>query len=213
MTAKIERRTAPIVGLEVRAADGPSAEQGGGTVVGHASVFNTPTILLQTDSYVVRETIRPGAFARAIREGQDVKALFNHDPNHLLGRTRSGTLRISEDSRGLRYEVDLPETQLGQDLRVLLGRGDLSQNSFSFLTRLGGRKETITQQNGVEVRDIEITDVDLFDISLVTYPAYPEATVDELRSESASPAVRTWLEESHRQIATLTGFAQGLLSR
>lgn len=188
MAAKIERRTSAIVGLEVRAegeGDPPPASPTG-LVVGHASVFDAPTVLYKSDRLLVRETIRRGAFARAIREAQDVKALFNHDANLVLGRTRSGTLVLSEDETGLRYELSLPDTQLGRDVRVLLDRGDVDQNSFAFLPRPGGRKETITQEGDVEVRDVEILEVDLYDISLVTYPAYPDATVDEIRSRGGS---------------------------
>lgn len=197
MAAKIERRTGPIVGLEVRAApagDAPAAPQTG-VVIGHAAVFDTPTVLFKSDRMIVRETIRRGAFARAIREAQDVKALFNHDANHVLGRTRSGTLALAEDDVGLRYELTLPDTQTGRDVRTLLDRGDVDQNSFAFLPRPGGMRQVITQEGDVEVHDIDITDVDLFDVSLVVYPAYPESKVDEVRAKAgACPSPETLAE-------------------
>jgi len=62
------------------------------------------------------EIVRPGAFARAIQQGQDVRALFNHDENHVLGRTANGTLRLEEDARGLAVEIDPPDTQVGRDV-------------------------------------------------------------------------------------------------
>ena len=76
-----------------------------------------------------RETILPGAFSEVL--GDDVRALFNHDPNLVLGRTPR-TLRLAEDNVGLRYEIELPETQYGIDLYKSIQRGDIDQSSFAF---------------------------------------------------------------------------------
>ena len=81
------------------------------------------------------ETIQTGAFTRAIGEGQDVRALINHDAGLILGRTTSGTLKLSEDSTGLHYEVDAPDTSYARDLSESMKRGDVTQSSFAFRTR------------------------------------------------------------------------------
>jgi HK97 family phage prohead protease len=141
-------------------------------IVGYASVFNEETDIAGLFS----EVIRPGAFERAIEEEQDVRALVDHNPSLLLGRTKSGTLRMKEDEHGLRVEIDPPDTILAADTMELLARGDVDQMSFGFIVR----SETWTKRDGQpELR--EITDVDLFDVSVVTFPAY-EGTSVGLRS-------------------------------
>lgn len=133
-------------------------------IIGHAAVFNS----LSENLGGFREKINPGAFDEVLTD--DVRALFNHDSNKVLGRTKSGTLRLSVDERGLRYEIDPPETSTAKDLMELLRRGDVDQSSFGF----------IVGEDDWEERDGEmfrtITKVKrLFDISPVTYPAYPDA--------------------------------------
>lgn len=114
------------------------------------------------------ETIRSGAFGRAIREGQDVRALINHDPQFILGRTASGTLKLAEDSTGLHYEVDAPDTSYARDLAESMKRGDVTQSSFGFRVR-----EDDWQREG-RGRLRTLLDVDLLDVSPVTYPAYED---------------------------------------
>lgn len=159
------------------------------TIVGHASVFNEWTTLYKGRSFELREIIRPGAFRNAILEGQDVRALFDHDSAVVLGRTKSGTARISEDSRGLLTEIDPPNTQAARDVVELISRGDVSGMSFAFRTRDGGWKQTIREEGGVDIYETEITDVDLFDVSVVTYPAYEAADVS-LRANQIEAAKR-----------------------
>jgi HK97 family phage prohead protease len=77
------------------------------------------------------ETILPGAFAGSIAR-DDIRAFADHDPTSLLGRTRSGTLRLAEIADGLTYAIDLPQTTLGNDLLTLAQRGDLSGVSIGF---------------------------------------------------------------------------------
>jgi HK97 family phage prohead protease len=85
-----------------------------------------PETVIGSGFWAFREMIMPGAFKDAIKNS-DVRALFNHDPNLLLGRTESGTLRIKEDKAGLRYDVDLPDTVTGRDVQTLIKRGDVSR--------------------------------------------------------------------------------------
>lgn len=140
------------------------------TLSGYAARYDVETTI--GDAF--RERIAPGAFASAITRGDDVRALFNHDANHVLGRTTAGTLRLEEDAHGLRYTVVLPDTSTARDLWVSVQRGDISQSSFAFSVegqewRSAGKGETLPLR--------VVTDVRLFDVSPVTYPAYGQTTV------------------------------------
>lgn len=152
-------------GIEIR------SENGVNTLFGHAAVFNSRSL----DLGGFTEFIKPGAFKRALSEKQNVVALFNHDSNMVLGRSTAGTLRMAEDDKGLRFEIDLPNTQLGKDLTESVRRGDITGCSFAFRTV----KQEWRDVGGKTERDL--LDVDLFDVGPVTYPAYP-ATDAAVRS-------------------------------
>lgn len=162
------RRDALVAIREIRAIEGEirSAE---GQIDGYAAVFNQVAEIWPG----FREVIRPGAFARAIEEGADVRALWNHDPNFVLGRRGSGTLAVSEDEHGLRYVVRPPRAQWAEDLQETIGRGDVNRSSFAFVVRL--ERWTQDVENGFSLR--ELLDVDLIDVSPVTYPAYEGTSV------------------------------------
>lgn len=125
----------------------------------------------------VFERIAPTAFNRVISESQDVRGLFNHDSNMVLGRTGAGTMRLYVDMRGLRYEIDLPDTAVANDLATLVERGDVDGSSFGFIVR--GQERKYGKDGEPDVRII--TDVDLFDTGPVTFPAY-DATTAGVRS-------------------------------
>lgn len=151
--------------FDIRSADG------GNILVGHAAVFNTETVI----AGMFRESIAPRAFRKSIKEN-DVRALFNHDPGQVLGRNRSGTLRLKEDDVGLWYEVDLPDTQAARDLWTLIDRGDITQSSFAFETV----RELHTEPNADEGELLPlftIKEARLWDVSPVTYPAYVQTDV------------------------------------
>jgi hypothetical protein len=137
----------------------------GTKVAGYAAVFNVETDI----GGMFREKIAPGAFAKAIKG--DVRSLFDHNTALILGRTKSGTLRLSEDERGLRYEVDLPDTQAGRDLRESMGRGDIDGSSFAFRVL----KQSWDESRDTPLRTIE--EVELYEVGPVTFPQYPEAEV------------------------------------
>jgi len=149
--------------IETRAVDGKDTK----VLVGYAAVFNSDSEKL--GGWFI-ERILPGAFNEVL--GDDVRALFNHDPNLILGRSTSGTLRLSVDQEGLRYEIDLPDTQTARDLEKSIERGDVSQSSFAFQV---GEDKWVNEGDD-EIREI-IRFNRLFDVSPVTYPAYPDTTV------------------------------------
>ena len=169
--------------IEIRAAQ---SEDEPTKIIGYAAVFyksdDKGTEYRIADDFV--ERIAPGAFTSAIAS-DDVRALFNHDVNMLLGRNTSGTLKLQEDSRGLRYEIDIPDTQLGKDILKLAERGDLSGSSFSFIPI----KQSYEDNDGLVIRTVE--EVQLFDVGPVTFPAY-EATTAEARSQVQK------IKEKHR---------------
>ncbi len=138
---------------------------------GYAAVFGEEARLGP-----VVETIRPGAFTATLAEKRDILALVDHDMSRVLARTRSGTLRIGEDSRGLPFDLDLPDTSAGRDVLALAERGDLGGASFAFKPRAGGE----VRESGRRI----LTAVDLFEISVVqAFPAY-EGTLVYARSDA-----------------------------
>ena len=160
----IERRTASE-GVELR-------EEGDTlTAIGYAATFNS---LSQNLGGFV-ERVAPATFRSTLQQA-DVRALFNHEADHLLGRTSTGTLRLSEDDHGLRYEVDLPNTTLGRDVAELLRRGDISGSSFGFRTI---SDEWTESDDGYPLRTL--TEVALRDVGPVVFPAYT-STEASLRS-------------------------------
>lgn len=164
-----ERRAFPFGAVEVRAAgDGPPR------LVGYAAVFDRPS----EDLGGFVEVIRRGAFSKTIQEA-DIRALWNHDPNYVLGRTKSGTLSLMEDDHGLRIEVVPPDTTWARDLMETIRRGDVDQMSFGFRPI---RDRWQTDERGQVTR--ELLEVALFDVSPVTFPAYPQTEV-QVRSAIA----------------------------
>jgi HK97 family phage prohead protease len=167
-----ESRTFTIAGLKIARREGKAP-----LLEGHAAVFNS----LSEDLGGFREQILPGAFAEAI-EKDDIRALFNHDSNFVLGRNVSGTLRLSENVRGLQFEIDLPETPTIRDLVAApIERGDVSQMSFGFSVRPGGQ-DWAKNDDGQVIRSLK--KVRLYDVSPVTFPAYraTDVAVRELRA-------------------------------
>lgn len=160
---ELERR---FTDAELRAIRG---EDGKATLIGYAAVFDK----LSLDLGGFRERIAPGSFTKALETPDDVRALFNHDPNHVLGRNKSGTLKLTQDAVGLRYEIHMPDTQTARDLAASIERGDVSQSSFAFRVKAGG--ERWGEEEGIIVRTL--TDLQLYDVSPVTYPAYPDTSV------------------------------------
>jgi HK97 family phage prohead protease len=135
----------------------------GMTLTGYAARFNEPS-----EPLPFIERIAPGAFKRSLRAKNDIKLLWNHSSSDVLGSTRSGTLRLSEDELGLRVEADLPDTQAGRDAKVLIQRGDVTGFSFGFTVPANGDSWSSdgTERTLKSVRLLEVS-------TGVAFPAYP----------------------------------------
>ncbi len=168
-----EEKRCLMAGVQLRAA---KAGKGPGTVVGYAAVFSK---MSQDLGYFV-EKIQRGAFAGVL--GQDVRALKNHDSNYLLGRSKSGTLRMSEDEIGLRVEIDLPDTQVGRDTAEEIGRGDMDGMSFSFAADV----DQWDYSGEVPIRTL-VKIRDLYDVGPVAYPAYTDTSAAMRSLETHRP--------------------------
>ena len=165
-------------GLEVRTITSTiQAENDGRRLVGYAAKFDS----FSEDLGGFVEVIRPGAFAKSLEGGADVRCFVEHDQSKLLGRMSSGTLRLVEDEIGLRVECDLPEgVSYAEDLRRLLARGDLNQFSFGFRTPPGGDEwGIVSDEDPRRLRTLRA--IDLVEVSAVSIPAYA-STEAALRS-------------------------------
>ena len=176
---------------ELRVAEPTGDSKSPGTLTGYAAVFDS----LSEKIFGFYEKIAKGAFAESLKRGDDVRAFIEHEGGlNTLGRSTAGTLKIKEDSHGLRSTIVLPNTQAGRDMPELINRGDLTQMSFGFRVPKGG-DEWIEGKNGdADVRIL--TQVDLFDVSVVALPAYPETDV-----QVASRSRATWRESKTVRIA------------
>ena len=158
----IERRILSADDIEMRVIDDDKPR-----ITGYAAKFG-----IFTDLGWFREKIKAGAFDESLKTS-DVRCLKNHDPNLILGRTTSKTLRLESNSVGLKFDNDMPDTNAGKDTREEIRRGDISGCSFSF---------TVDEEDWKHFKDkpSERTIIKvgrLFDVGPVTYPAYPDTTV------------------------------------
>ncbi len=159
---------------ELRAGDSQGDGQGA-RLSGYAAVFDQLSVVLYG---MFRERIERGAFAGTL--GDDVRALWNHDASLPLGRTKANTLRLLEDSHGLRVEIDLPETQAGRDAVESIRRGDVDQMSFAFDVL----EDTWDQDDqGQLIRTLR--KVKLYEVSPVTFPAYTGTQVSARADQGA----------------------------
>ncbi len=162
---------------------------------GHAAVFNR----LSEDLGGFREQITPGAFSQSIAE-DDIMALFNHDPNYVLGRNRAGTLQLNEDTTGLAMIINLPDTQIGRDLMVSVERRDITGASFSFFVPQGG--DRWEHMENMDLRTLLFAR--LKDVSPVAFPAY--------RDTDLSIAKRSY-EAWRQMVAPVAPYARLLRER
>lgn len=149
-------------------------------ISGYAAVFNQVAQIGRWYRY--KEQIASGAFDGCNYD--KCVACFNHDTDHLLARFSSGTLKLSVDEVGLRFEFEVPNTTVGNDMYELVKRGDISQCSFAFVVAEESWKYD-EQNDENDLRTIEKI-AELWDVSLVTYPAYEGTSVDARSAEEES---------------------------
>lgn len=138
-------------------------------VAGYAALFNHKS----QDLGGFKESIAPGAFTRSLKENADVKALFNHDPSMILGRTKNGTLSLAQDERGLKWRAVLdPANSQHKNIYSSIKRGDIDECSFAFTVPTDGDTWADAPDGSDYFADRTLKDVDLLDVSAVTYPAY-----------------------------------------
>lgn len=160
----LERRTITL--KELRVVDSLSDESTEPAIDGYASVFDSWSEELGGNQ-PFRERVIKGAFEETI-QNDDIRALFNHDPNYVLGRNKAGTLTLEEDDKGLHVRITPPDTQWAKDLLVSIKRGDITQMSFGFTVIL----DRWNYEDNTDVR--ELLKVKLYDVSPVTFPAYTQ---------------------------------------
>jgi len=161
-TVEIERRNIDVIELRVA-----QDEDKKPVITGYAAMFDK----LSEPMFGFREKIASGAFAASLRK-DDIRALFNHDANYVLGRNKAKTLKLKEDDAGLHIEIDPPDTTWARDLQESIRRGDISQMSFGFIVVID---EWQHNKGKDSIRTLK--EVKLFDVSPVTFPAYPQTTV------------------------------------
>lgn len=177
MSQELERRTIREagVGLDSR------------KIRGLAVVFDSQSV----DLGGFREYIAPEAVDRTLREGLDVRALVDHDPAKVIGRTRAGTLDLRKTRKGLEVSIDPPNTTAARDILELVDRGDVSGMSFGFRVLT----DDWAMENGQPVRTI--TDMVIHEVSVVSFPAYEATDVSVAqrslrRFAEAQPDRRKW---------------------
>ena len=199
--SKRELRMLPMTELRIADSDG-----GGATIEGQAAVFDSWSETLG-GIFPFKEIVRKGAFNESIGK-DDIRALFNHDPNYVLGRNRAGTLELVEDDIGLRVKITPPDTSWAKDILTSIRRGDITQMSIGFIVE----DDKWSTKDGMDVR--EIRKVQLFDVSPVTFPAYTATDVgvramqeyDGYKAEQRSKAEETEkAAERAKQQAKLKG--------
>ena len=168
--------------LERRFTTGATVE--GRQLIGLAAPYGSETRIAD-----FRESIAPGAFTRTLVENRDILALVDHDPGRVLGRTRSGSLSLTETDAGLEYRITLPDTTTGNDLRALAQRGDLGGVSMGFVAKRDSWDGELRTLHEVELHEISIVQA---------HAAYPTTTVS-LRSRQPGDrdrlgVLRYWLE-------------------
>jgi len=169
---------------ELRVADGVN------TAKGYAALFNSR---MQFGDWF-EEEVAPGAFTETLKSA-DVRALIDHNSGRVIGRSAAGTLRLSEDAKGLAVEIDLPDTTDGRDLATLMERGDISGMSFGFRVT----KETWDETGDIPLRTIQACD--LFEVSAVAFPAYEDTEIALRSLETVKDEARKAEAERNRRAA------------
>lgn len=161
------------------------------TLHGYAAKFESLSVPL----FGFREKIRKGAFVSSIKK-TNVRALWNHNPDYVLGSTKNGTLQLEEDDKGLRFELELPDTQAGRDAAVSVSRRDVDGMSFSFEAK---KQEWDEKDDKNVIRTL--IEVDVKEISPTAFPAYPSTKVvaRSVKDDYDDYSAEQQIEENRKQ--------------
>ena len=193
---KTETRELITNEIEIREDD-----DGNRTISGYAVKWEKKSHVLGY-YYKFREQFKKGAFADSLKNG-DQRFLWSHDTSKVLGRTKNGTLRLEEDDIGLRFELDLPNTTLGNDTYESIKRGDVDGVSFGFEDADDHVEEP---EDDLPLRTIK--KAKLLEVSAVAFPAYPDSEVSARgydRMKEYSEELKAFQEEQKAKIKTLIG--------
>ena len=162
-------------------------------VVGYGSIYNSRS----NDLGGFYEYIAEGAISEDVINSSDVRALINHNMDKILARSvnGNGTLKLSTDSKGLRYEFEIPDTTYGRDLKVNMANGNLNQSSFAFTV---ADDDWSNDDEGNNIRTINKIDT-LYDISVVTYPAYSQAESDLVVAQRGLSSYKETLKKKEEE--------------
>lgn len=160
-----------------------------GTISGYAAVFNS----LSEDLGRFREKIAYGAFSDSVNN--DVRALWSHNPDIVLGRTSANTLKLKEDNVGLAFELSLPNTQMGRDALTSIKRRDITGMSFGFVVQ----EDSWQRGKAGEPHVRTLLKINLFEISPVAFPAYPATQVSSRAVDEMLKEIETkWAYEEQQ---------------
>jgi HK97 family phage prohead protease len=167
-------------------------------ITGYGSVFydGTPATEYQLWEGCV-ERVMPGAFDKVISGKSDVRGLFNHDPNNILGRTSAGTMALSVDSRGLKYDINPGDTNISRDVQQHLKRKDVTGSSFSFII---AEENWVKREDGTQIREIRSVR-ELYDVGPVTFPAYTGAEANARSADLAEARASFEAQQNKPSIA------------
>ena len=157
-------------------------------IEGYAALFNS-----RTDLGWMEEEILPGAFDEVLQD--DVRCLFNHNPNFVLARTTSGTLSLEVDSKGLKYKYTTPDRTYARDLADAISKGDVSQSSFAFSVE---ESIWVEREDGKSLRQIKKLKR-LYDVAPVTYPAYGDTSVAKRSFKEFQDSDETKIQENEER--------------
>jgi hypothetical protein len=164
----------------------------GPQIAGYAATFDTLSAPLPGGrAGIFRERLSPGCFTDSLRRADDVRCLQDHNSSLVLGRTKSGTLKLTQDNHGLYFECSLPPTQAARDLHALVQRGDLDSCSFGFMEPDDDWTQGTDPDSGQTCAIRTIRSLKLFDVSVVAFPAYESGTSAAARNlRSADYTIR-----------------------
>lgn len=185
LTKKSEKRNLTASNVEIR------EEEGKRTLTGYAVKWEMKSHAMGWRQF--KEQFKRGAFTESLTNN-DQLALWSHDTSKVLGRTKNGTLRLFEDEIGLRFELDLPNTTLGNDAYETIKRGDVDGVSFGF-----NMLKQEWDENDVENITRTILKARLLEISPVAFPAYPDSQVQARSYDPYEEHVETRKQKERRQ--------------